>query len=145
MPSCGMVRHVALLRTDVSEECSASHHHGYKNQRRFLRSMRLLLVTANIVCSSPILVTLMIEAIHSSDTWVLTRATRHDVPEDAILNLKLVFQPKACFGSSRSATVELSGETRASTGDFYQIGFRETEICVVCDGHPLCNRRNEDG
>jgi hypothetical protein len=44
-----------------------------------------LLVTANVVRNSPILVTLMMEAIHSSETSVLTRATRHHKPEDDML------------------------------------------------------------
>jgi hypothetical protein len=42
----------------------------------FLRSVRRLLVTANVVPSSPILVTLMVEALVSSETSALTRATR---------------------------------------------------------------------
>jgi hypothetical protein len=44
-----MLRRVALVRTDVSEEL-----HAAKN-----RSVRRLLVTASFVPSSPILVTLM--------------------------------------------------------------------------------------
>jgi hypothetical protein len=74
MASSGMLLHVALVRTDVWE-----------------------LVTASVVPSSPILVTLMKKALSSSETSVLTRATRSNIPEDDILQILL------CSAASRPA------------------------------------------
>jgi hypothetical protein len=74
MASSGMLRRVAFLKTDVSEEHLV-----------FLHSVRRLLVAASVVPSSPILVTLMKETLGSSEMSVLTRATRRNIPEDAIL------------------------------------------------------------
>jgi hypothetical protein len=63
MVSYGILRRVALVRADVSEEPSASF---IRVTMAFLHSMRRLLVTACVVPSSSILVTLMKEAPGSS-------------------------------------------------------------------------------
>jgi hypothetical protein len=74
-----MLHRVALVRNDVSEEGIAS------IIRVTIGSMFQWLVTANVFRSSLILVTLLIEAACSSETSVLTTATRHRILEDGIL------------------------------------------------------------
>jgi hypothetical protein len=93
MASSGVLRCVALVRTDVSEELSAS----FITVTRIgglgttltvtsnWHSVRQLLVTVSVVPSSLILVTLMKEALSSSETSVLIRATQCNIPEDVIL------------------------------------------------------------
>jgi hypothetical protein len=84
MASSEMLRSVALVRTDVSEELSApiirvtrigelgttldisSNRRTLSAHFVFLRSVRRLLGTANVVPSSTILVILMMEALSSS-------------------------------------------------------------------------------
>jgi hypothetical protein len=70
MVSSGMLRRVALVITDVSEEPGAS----------FIR------VTRIVAPSSQILVTLMKEALCFSETSDLTRAARRNIPEDIIFH-----------------------------------------------------------
>jgi hypothetical protein len=88
MASSGILRRVALVRTDVSEELSASiirltriGELGTLAVTSYRRTLRRLLVP-----SSPILVTLMKEVLGSSETSVLTRATRRNISEYAILD-----------------------------------------------------------
>jgi hypothetical protein len=56
----------------------------------FLRSVGRLLVTANVIPSSPIPVTMLMEALSYSVPSVLTRAKRQNIPEDGI---PLNYQP----------------------------------------------------
>jgi hypothetical protein len=69
MMSSGMLRRVALVRTDVSEEFSAS----------FIRMTRIGELGTTLALGSNR------RKQHCSETSVLTRATRCRVPEDAIL------------------------------------------------------------
>jgi hypothetical protein len=98
--SSGMLRRVALARTGVSEELCTSFIRvtrigalgttlaATSNRRTFviLRGMGRLVVTANVPSSS-ILVTLIMEALSSSETSVLIRVTRRSIPEDVILHI----------------------------------------------------------
>jgi hypothetical protein len=95
MVSFGMLRRVALVRTDVSKELSTSFIRvtriGELAVTSNRRTLRRYFFAACVVPSSPILVTLMKEALSSSETPVLTRATRRNIPEDAILQMDISF------------------------------------------------------
>jgi hypothetical protein len=77
-----MLRSVALVRIDVSEELSFS----IIRVTRIGELGTLELVTANVVPSSPIPVTLMMVELISFEMSILTRATRPNTPEDGIFH-----------------------------------------------------------
>jgi hypothetical protein len=108
-----MLRRVALVRIDVSEELSAS-----IIKVTIIGELRTLAVASNRHTlrrntSSPILVTLMMEELHSSETSVLTRITRRNILEDDILQnvILLSIGIKVMFSA-------LCGDTGSETRDF---------------------------
>jgi hypothetical protein len=80
MVSSGLLRRVALVRTTrATRRNNPGDTILHSHRRENLKSYR-----ANFVPSSRIFVTLMMEALSTSETLVLTRGTCHNIPEGAI-------------------------------------------------------------
>jgi hypothetical protein len=83
-----MLRRVAIIRTDVLEEPIASIIRVTRIGRlgkSAVTSKRSTLLLLTFCPRSPILLTLMMEAVCSSETPVVTRATLRYIPDDEIL------------------------------------------------------------
>jgi hypothetical protein len=104
MPSPVKLRRVAIVRTDVSGEPIASiikvtgigelgttlavaSNRSRLRRNTMNRNVVRLLVNGNVP-TSPILVTLKMEATRSSETSALKRATRRNIQEDGILHTR---------------------------------------------------------
>jgi hypothetical protein len=86
MLCCAVLRYAILYSTTLYSYYSVS-------------SLRASVASCcNVVPSSSVLVTLMMKAIHSSETSVLTRATRRDVGEDGILLMCTKFRVRGARG-----------------------------------------------
>jgi hypothetical protein len=70
--------------------------------------VRRLIVTAKVVPSAPILVTLKMEALRSSERSVLTRATRRNILDDGIFQLHVGLRLRPAGQPSRSV-IGISG------------------------------------
>jgi hypothetical protein len=80
-----MLCRLAFERTDVSEERIAS-----MIRMKRMGALERTLAGNSIVHSSPILISLMIEAIRSPETLGLTRATCRNIPEGGIFIITAV-------------------------------------------------------
>jgi hypothetical protein len=146
-----MLRRLPLVRTDVSEERSATNIRVTRigelgTTLAVTSSVRQLLVTANVP-SSPILVILMMEALSFAETSVLIKAIRRNIPDHGIPhshrreNLKYCISILFIVGSVpirlRSAACLRLGWVKGGGGSSRQeqfLAIAEDKIEVACVG-----------
>jgi hypothetical protein len=138
---------VALVRTDVSEERNACIFRvtriselgttlAVSSNRRKVRHVLRLLVTTDIVPSTPILVTLTMQALRSFETSVPTRETRRNIPEDGILDSLINFRALYSRQQLQACKSVLSMMCLLCRSAFERVVFRlqQEQHCIMLSG-----------
>jgi hypothetical protein len=123
-----MLRRVAFIRTYVSEEPITSIIRITSSSIVFLRGVLRLLLTANVVSSSSILLALTMQEIHSSETSVITRATQRNTSKDGILHSHVREKFKSKIAINLPVRKELTWKKQTLTIKKYLYFFKQIWI-----------------